>query len=94
MSHLEPALLNVKLPGLGPVLEGAKLFQCLVTDCMPQYYDLARSKFSSVLYQMKHLTCGKHLQALLFRQSFSVLSSGSLLVAPELDGKQHEIHCC
>lgn len=32
MSHLEPALLNVKLCELGAVLEGAKLFQCLVSD--------------------------------------------------------------
>lgn len=48
MSQLEPALLNVKLHGLGAVLEGAKLFQCLVTDCMPQYYNLARSEFYSV----------------------------------------------
>lgn len=94
MSYLEPALLNVKLHGLGAVLEGAKLFQCLVTDCMPQYYDLARSEFYSVLYKMKHLTCGKHLQALFFKQSFSVLSAGSLPIAPEVDGKQHEIHCC
>lgn len=48
MSQLEPALLNVKLHGLRAVLEGAKLFQCLVTDCMPQYYNLARSEFYSV----------------------------------------------
>jgi len=50
MPHLERAHLNVKLHGLGAVLEGTKLFQCLVPDCMPQYYNLARSELCSVLH--------------------------------------------
>lgn len=41
---------------------------------------------------MKHLTCGKHLQVLLFRQPFSVLAAESLLMEPEVDGKQLVIH--
>lgn len=67
MSHLETALLNVKLHGLEAVLEGAKQLQCLVTDCIPQCYDPTRSELYSVLYKMKHLTCRKHLQTLLFK---------------------------
>lgn len=40
MSPLEPTLLNVKLLELGAGLDGAKLSQCLLRDCMPQYITL------------------------------------------------------
>lgn len=41
---------------------------------------------------MKHLTGGKHLQVLLFRQSFPVLAAESLVMELEVDGKRLEIH--
>lgn len=84
------AFLNVKLNGLGAVLEGAELFQCPVTDHMPQYDDPARNEFCS--QKMKLLTHGEHLQALLCEQS-SMSSAASIPQARPLGGKQHNIGC-